>query len=170
MSDEMSTERLLVVMRHAKSSWKTNDPDVSRPLSARGTRDAVVAGHMLSPLGIQQVWCSHATRAQQTLSCMKMGGLKPGHVETSERLYGASFYDALGVVRGTPSDVRVALIVGHEPWASDLVSHLSIESQLLHDVRQKFPTSAVAIMRFGGDWAELGSGQAELTHFEVPRG
>ncbi len=166
----MSVERLLVVMRHAKSSWKTNDPDVSRPLSARGTRDAVVAGHMLSPLGIQQVWCSHATRAQQTLSCMEMGGLKPGHIDTCDRLYGASVHDVLGVVRDTPSEVRVALVVGHEPWASDLVSYLAIESPLLGDVRSKFPTSAVAIMRFGGEWAELGSGSAELTHFEVPRG
>ena len=38
----------LVVMRHAKSSWKTNDADLNRPLSGRGTRDAVVAGQRLA--------------------------------------------------------------------------------------------------------------------------
>lgn len=170
MSDPMSNEHLLVVMRHAKSSWKTNDPDVSRPLSARGTRDAVVAGHLLSPLGIEHVWCSHATRAQQTLTCLKMGGLKPGRVETAARLYGASVHDALGVVRSTPDAVRVALVVGHEPWASDLVCHLARGSSLLDDVRGKFPTSAVAILRFAKPWAELGKNDAELAAFEVPRG
>lgn len=166
----MAVFRRLVVMRHAKSSWKTNDPDVSRPLSARGTRDAVVAGHMLSGLGISHAWCSHATRALQTLQCLQMGGVHPKHVETASQLYGASVEDSLGVVRNTPADVRVALIVGHEPWASDLVSRLAIDSPLVDEVLDKFPTSAVAILRFKGDWATLSSRSAELTNFEVPRG
>lgn len=166
----MAANRRLVVMRHAKSSWKTNDPDVSRPLSARGTRDAVVAGHMLSPLGIDHAWCSHATRAQQTLQCLKMGGINPKRVETSQQLYGASIYDALGVLRSTPNEARVVLMVGHEPWASDLVVHIAKASPLLDEVLDKFPTSAVAVLSFKGDWVNLGAHSAELTNFEVPRG
>lgn len=62
----MTRPRTIVVVRHGKSSWKTNDPDIDRPLSPRGTRDAVVAGQQLAPLGVDVVLVSPATRAQQT--------------------------------------------------------------------------------------------------------
>ena len=46
------TKRTLVLMRHAKSSWETDDPDLERPLSARGERDAEAAGRLLAERGL----------------------------------------------------------------------------------------------------------------------
>ena len=40
----------LIVLRHAKSSWATHDPDHRRPLAARGRRDAAVAGGIYAAL------------------------------------------------------------------------------------------------------------------------
>ena len=82
----MTRPRTIVVVRHGKSSWKTNDPDIDRPLSPRGTRDAVVAGQQLAPLGVDVVLVSPATRAQQTWQCLEMGGLACDDVRTTDAL------------------------------------------------------------------------------------
>jgi phosphohistidine phosphatase SixA len=36
-------------------------------------------------------------------------------------------------------------------------------------MRAKFPTAAVAVLRFAGTWHELARGQARLTAFVTPR-
>ena len=48
----------LIVMRHAKSSWKTAEPDHRRPLSPRGVRDATVAGGILAGYRLDRVLSS----------------------------------------------------------------------------------------------------------------
>ncbi len=70
----MTTPRTIVVVRHGKSSWKTNDPDIGRPLSSRGTRDAVVAGQQLARLTFDVALVSPATRAQQSLVRSQLRG------------------------------------------------------------------------------------------------
>jgi hypothetical protein len=45
-------QRRLMLMRHAKSSWKSQVPtDHERPLNERGRRDAARVGKRLSKLG-----------------------------------------------------------------------------------------------------------------------
>ena len=45
-------QRRLMVMRHAKSSWKSQVPtDHERPLNERGRRDAARVGKRLAELG-----------------------------------------------------------------------------------------------------------------------
>ena len=57
-----------MLLRHAKSSWKDDLPDVERPLSPRGRRDAAVAGRWLAEhVGRPDlVLCSVAVRTRQT--------------------------------------------------------------------------------------------------------
>ena len=75
-------------MRHAKSSWRTNDPDVRRPLSARGTRDGVVAGQYLDL--VQQSRGAHQLEDALTVARYKTAGYtieRPLH-------FGAALADA----------------------------------------------------------------------------
>ncbi|MBK8462134.1 MAG: histidine phosphatase family protein [Nigerium sp.] len=44
--------RVVILARHAKSSWATNDPDLARPLSGRGKRDGLAAGRRLADFHI----------------------------------------------------------------------------------------------------------------------
>lgn len=162
--------KILLVMRHAKSSWKTNDSDFKRPLSARGTRDAVVAGQTLADFEIDVVLCSTAARAQQTWQCAMMGGASARSVRMRDSLYQAWTAQVLDEVREAPAAARTVLVIGHEPAASDLVTSLAVSSSLTARVEEKFPTSAIAVLRHDRDWDELDYGTAQLLAFEVPRG
>ncbi len=160
----------LLVMRHAKSSWKTNEPDARRPLSGRGTRDAVVAGATLAAYAPDVVWCSAATRAQQTWQSATFGGASCPDVRVTAALYGASAHGMLEVLRSTPAGTPTVLLIAHEPGVGDLVAALAAPSPLLTQVERRFPTGAIAALTFTGEWGDLTPGAAVLAAFRVPRG
>lgn len=166
----MPGPKILVVMRHAKSSWKTNEPDPKRPLSARGIRDAVVAGQTLSTFGIDVVLCSSAARAVQTWQCAQMGGAHCDDVRTLDSLYGASTRTVLDELRNVPANATTVLMIGHEPTVSELVTALSVRSKITAEVEEKFPTSGIAVLTDDQAWSELDVGLAHLVGFKVPRG
>ena len=166
----MTTPRTIVVVRHGKSSWKTNDPDIGRPLSSRGTRDAVVAGQQLARLTFDVALVSPATRAQQTWSALQMGGVSCADVRTTDALYHAWTPEVTGVLRELSDAARTVLVVGHEPTLSDLILTLSGPSADRAAIEEKFPTSGVAVLVHDGDWSGLAPGAARLAAFEVPRG
>ncbi len=166
----MSRPRTIVVVRHGKSSWKTNDPDLLRPLSPRGTRDAVVAGQQLARLGVDVVLVSPAMRAQQTWQCLEMGGLDCDDVRTTDALYHAWTPEVIEVLQALPAAARTVVVVGHEPTLSDLILTLATTSPFSAAISDKFPTSAVAVLTHTGDWDELRPGACTLEAFEVPRG
>jgi len=74
------------------------------------------------------------------------------------------------IVRVEPS-VRTLLVVGHVPGmpstALDLAGNPDTgEADLM---REKFPTSALAVLTVPCDWDELTSSAASLAAFHVPR-
>lgn len=166
----MGRRRTLVLARHAKSSWKTNDPDVARPLSARGTRDGVVAGTELASLDIDVALISPATRAQQTWQCQQMGGATASEVRTLDALYHARTEDVLAALHELPEGADTVLVIGHEPLISDLALTLSRPNTLTRAIETKFPTSAMAVLTHDGAWPDLDDGGCDLIAFEIPRG
>lgn len=167
MSD---ASRTLVVMRHAKSSWKTNEPDVRRPLSGRGTRDAVVAGQALARITFDLVVCSAAVRTQQTWQCLQMGGATAADVRVVDEFYGASSDEVLDLLRALPDSVGNVLIINHEPTVSEVVLRLARPSVLTAAVDARFPTSGLAVLRMPARWADVADHAASLLTFRVPRG
>lgn len=157
-------------MRHAKSSWKTNDPDFLRPLSSRGTRGAVVAGQLLSGYPLDVVLCSAATRAQQTWQAARLGGAKAADVRVLESIYQAWTSRLMDELRALPEDAATVLLIGHEPTLSDLVGSLAAPSALTAAVADRFPTGALAVLTSERRWADLAPGTATLRALEVPRG
>ena len=166
----MTRPRTIVVVRHGKSSWKTNDPDIKRPLSARGTRDAVVAGQQLARLGVDVALVSPATRAEQTWQCLQMGGVTCDDVRTTDPLYHAWTPEVIEVIQALPAAAHTVLVVGHEPTLSDIVLTLSTTSVHTAAINEKFPTSAIAVLTHDGGWDDLQPGTCRLEAFEVPRG
>lgn len=167
--------RRLVVLRHAKSAWPEGVPDHDRPLGPRGLRDAPAAGRALAEADClpDLTVCSTARRARRTweLAAAEWGTPPPARFDT--RVYGADVPELLGVVRETPPEVETLLLVGHNPGLEELVLALAGEGvdDTLERVREKFPTSAVAVLAWHGpSWRTLAPGTALLTAVMVPRG
>ena len=165
--------RRLVLLRHAKSSWDHELPDVERPLSGRGRRDAGEAGHWLAAhVGRPDlVLCSTAVRTRQTWARVAEAEpdvLGPVPVRFEAQIYEAWSDTLLALVRQLPDDVTTAVLVGHGPGLPDLAERLN---RLSGDGPVgDFPTSAIALFTVSGSWDELGPGTAGLTAYEVPRG
>jgi phosphohistidine phosphatase len=157
-------KRTLILLRHAKSDWSEDVPDHDRPLSKRGRRDAPEVGRWLSGHGYlpDTVVCSTAQRTRQTwdLVAARLGGVNP--VVTFEpRAYGATELTLLYLVRELQPATRAVLLIGHNPGIGELASALA-EAPL------RFPTAAVAVLEFDGDWSDLEPGQAYLADFAIP--
>lgn len=171
---DIARDRTLVVIRHAKSSWSTGQPDRLRPLNMRGKSDAPHIGRWLRDSEIipQYAHVSAAERTQQTWA--KAGALLP-EVPTAvrEELYGADAATLLAAVRRTPGDVTVAALVCHMPGCQDLTEELiegEGDRQALARMSLKYPTSGMAVISLAVPWAEVGPGSGRLVDFVVPRG
>ncbi|MFD9541912.1 SixA phosphatase family protein [Streptomyces sp. NPDC060022] len=124
------SSRRLVVLRHAKSAWPDDVGDHKRPLAPRGRRDAPAAGCWLREAGCvpNLVVCSTTRRTRQTWALVS-DELEAGTPVTHDaRLYQASAWELLGVVRDIPAQVRTLILVGHNPGVQDLVLMLTGEA------------------------------------------
>ena len=61
------------------------------------------------------------------------------------------------------------MLIGHNPGIEGLASMLAAESPLRTAMLAKFPTGALATLRFAGGWAGLNRGAGALTAFVRPR-
>ncbi|WP_197381910.1 SixA phosphatase family protein [Mycolicibacterium mengxianglii] len=174
MSDD---RRTLILLRHAKSAYPDGVGDHDRPLAPRGEREAGLAGDWLrsgvvAP-PVQAVLCSTATRTRQTLA--RTGIDAP--VRFVDRLYGATPGGVISEINGVAEqfdiDVRTLLVVGHEPAMSSVALGLSgapgTDAAAAEQISLKFPTSAIAVLRIEGAWADVQLGTAALQLFHVPR-
>ena len=165
----------LILLRHAKSAWPVGVRDSQRPLSARGVRSAIRFGEALASRGTkpQTVVISPAERTRATWELVaEHGRIDPGLAVVDPRVYAATWWDVLDVVRELPSDCERALIVGHNPAMEDLAGQLAgpdSEKWAVKDLRTKFPTCAAAYLSSERDWDRWGGQCADLTQLWKPR-
>lgn len=168
MSDH---DRTLVLLRHAKSAYPSGVPDHERPLASRGKREARLAGDWLRAHlpTIDAVLCSTAARTRETLR--RSGIDAPVHYD--DRLYDASPGMVIEQINGVGDDIAVLLAIGHEPTMTQLALGLAdsftANSDVAERIANKFPTSAMAVLRLNGSWADLELRSAQLADFHVPR-
>jgi phosphohistidine phosphatase len=168
MSDH---DRTLVLMRHAKSAYPEGVADHERPLAPRGQREAGLAGDWLRGRlpTIDLVLCSTATRTRETLACTGIDA----PVRYVDRLYDSTPGIVIDEINGVDDEVTSLLVVGHEPTTSGLALALADQETANSDAAErisaKFPTSAAAMLRVNGSWADLELGSAQLVDFHVPR-
>ena len=166
------TTRRLILLRHAKSDWP-DVPDRDRPLAKRGRRDAPRIGRWLHERGYQPdaVVCSAARRTRQTweLVAPELGG-SPS-VTFEPRAYAASAQTLLYLARELPGKSRAALLIAHNPGIAELAAELAEPAAgngQLDPAGLKFPTAAVAVLEFDGNWPGLSPGRARLVDYIVP--
>jgi phosphohistidine phosphatase len=144
--------RELMVLRHAKSSWKNpGADDHDRPLNRRGERDAPRLGRWLrdEDLVPDAIVSSTAVRARTTAHAVAAACGYAGAVHVAPQLYlaGPDKYVAAARSLGGPA-IRL-LIVGHNPGVEELVLGLT-------GCEERMPTAALARIRLEiRGWDEL---------------
>jgi phosphohistidine phosphatase len=168
------SRRTLLVLRHGKSDWPDGVPDHERPLAARGRREAPLVGRWLREQSRlpDLVLCSPAARARQTWDQVAAELLTAPAARYDDRVYEASAGGLLSVINETPDEVRILLVVGHNPAIENLAGLLAGEGGNAAAERRmaaKFPTAALAVLEFDGSWSGLEPAGARLADFFVGR-
>ena len=168
-----TTTRTLVVMRHAKAE-QDGDTDAARRLSDRGVLDAAEAGRWLAAAGVSPdaALVSAATRTELTWEALSDAAGFDAELVLDEGLYAAGPETALDLVRQTESTVTTLVVVGHNPtvaYVAQLLDDGDGDEQSSNEMATGFPTAAMAVFSFSGDWSDLDEASATVTAFHVAR-
>lgn len=145
-------ERMLIVIRHAKSDWSVPVEDRDRPLAPRGRLQAPAAGRWIAThvARLDLAVVSTATRARQTWDLLAAELPAPPPTRFESAAYTFSGHDLLELVGRLPEDAGTVALVAHNPAAEDLVEALTGE-------QVRLPTAALAVVAMPA-W-DLGTGR-----------
>jgi phosphohistidine phosphatase len=139
--------KTLILMRHAKSSWKeTGLSDHQRPLNKRGKRDAPRMASVLEESDYipDHIICSTAVRAQRTAELFIQNCSYEGEVVTLDSLYHGDIDDFIEAMQSLHNNFSTVMIIGHNPGLEYLLEYLTDEGYRL-------PTAAIAIIELAID-------------------
>ncbi|MCB9595871.1 MAG: histidine phosphatase family protein [Sandaracinaceae bacterium] len=146
----MTATRRVVLMRHAKSSWKTGASDHERPLNGRGRRDAPRIGAELAERGWvpDHVSSSDSERTRETFARMRDALGFEGDPDFRHDLYHAGIEAVRGVVGALPDSTRVVLVLGHNPGWEEALAWLTGRDE-------EMKTGSCALLRVDADtWSD----------------
>lgn len=163
--------KTLVLIRHAKAE-QSGPSDFERQLTDSGIADATEAGRWLAQRGIEpdEALVSAAVRASQTWEAVNEGAGWDLEPRLEETLYEVGPASALDLIRETPESVAGLIVVGHNPTMGSLATLLDDgegDDEAGNAVASGFPTAAVAVLSYDGDWADLDEGSATVVAFHV---
>ncbi len=158
----------LILVRHAKSSWKAPTlDDRERPLNQRGERDAPEMGARLARRKDRPdlIVSSPALRTLETARIIaKKLGYARGSIVVEERLYGAGVAELLDVIRHADESVATLMLFGHNPGLTELANHLGPRPI------PNLPTCGVLHLRFETDtWSIVGYARGDEVLFDFPK-
>ena len=161
--------KTVILVRHAKSSWK--DPgleDFDRPLNKRGKRDAPFMGKKLRERRVHPdlILSSPAKRARQTAMMVAEAiGYPKKKILYDEAIYHSTARVLLEILRKQDDANETIMLFGHNPGFNDLAD------MLFKDVpAEKIPTTGVYCIRFGVDhWRDVKEGKGDSGFFDYPK-
>ncbi len=144
--------KTLLLMRHAKSSWKEDSmPDHDRPLNKRGRHSAPQMGKLLQEQSLipDLVISSTAVRALSTAEAVLESCHAGAEIQTHPEIYDGDVEDILEILRTLPDEAQIVLLVGHNPGMEVLAEMLCAETV-------QMPTAAIARIELQLErWQEL---------------
>ncbi len=130
----------LILMRHAKSSWKyTELSDHERPLNKRGRKASVkIAKELINLDWIpEKLYSSDSTRTKETWARMNK------YIKGIEIEYSRKFYHSKPkrIMKNIPDNLEyeTIMILSHNPGCADFLAHLCSEWH-------RMPTAATALL------------------------
>ncbi|WP_179131155.1 CHAD domain-containing protein [Candidatus Entotheonella palauensis] len=161
--------KTLYIVRHAKAvSRERPVPDIERPLSERGRRDAQAMAdytHAHGPIP-EVLISSPALRAFETAQAFAQVYQYPvARIRTYTSLYnGTEPHTLLHLVQRLDDAVCTAMVIGHHPLCSDRVPDLA------PTFRHAMPAGSVVCLQFQvSSWTEVASGRGVAVWFHDPK-
>ena len=146
------SNKLLLVLRHAKSSWDFADlSDHDRPLNNRGKRDAPMMGRKILKEGLvpNLIISSSAVRAHSTAKKVAKACRYEDEILIDPTLYGSGHSDYLNVLINQGDNYDIVMLVGHNPNSEQLL-------EILTGKMVTMPTCTVACVRLPiKSWTEV---------------
>jgi len=162
----------LIILRHGKSDWNTNETDYNRPVTDRGKRGAQRIGVWLAQNGLKpdMVISSPAERARLTAQkMMKAMGETDHYIIYDERIYEAALNDLLDVLSGISRETKRVILVGHNPGLEQLLIYLCDEKITIPDDGKLLPTATLAHLSLSCQWNKIRKNSAELVKIQRPK-
>lgn len=143
----------LLLMRHAKSSWKDSEiPDHERPLKKKGQKDTEEMGKLLKSKDLKPdlILCSTAKRAKETAEIMAKTCKCEKDIVYLDSLYMAEPSDILNAIRDQGKDHKTVLVIGHNPGMEAFL-------QIINGGVESLPTASIAYVGAQlENWKDLG--------------
>ena len=164
--------RTLILLRHGKSDWSTDDDDFDRPLKKRGRNASSQVGNWLNTHERLPdfVISSPAKRAMQTakIVCDTMG-VRKKEIFSQKHIYLATPEELLYVLEDCPKQAKRVMLVGHNPGLEELLYYLVNGAMTIPEDGKIMPTATLAILEMPDDWTKLERGSADLEFLIRPR-
>lgn len=159
--------KLLLLIRHAKSSWEVAATDFERPLNERGKKDApAMAERILKrAIKIETFISSPATRARTTaeLFAMKYGFARE-MIRYVPELYHAGPAVLYKVIEQTADRFNSAAIFTHNSGITEMVNMLTPVQV------DNMPTCGVFAVTVHADhWLDVAQAKKEFLFFDYPK-
>lgn len=163
-----SKQKILYLVRHAKSSWDDASlADRDRPLNKRGRRSAPDMGRRMAEQGHipDLIISSPAKRAYSTAKKFaKELDYDKADIIRHDDLYFSGVFSMCEVLEAVDDQYEKVMMVGHNPVMTSLLNSLCDVSVF------NMPTSAVAIIRFDMDsWTNLEEESGVLLGYGFPK-
>jgi phosphohistidine phosphatase len=165
--------RRLILLRHAKSDWPNGVSDRERPLAARGRNDAPRIGRYLAEemLLPDLVLVSPALRTRETWALMSAQLPEVVPMALEPRIYEAPPEQLLAAIKEQSDDVRVLMLIGHNPGSQELALMLTGfgDRYAASRLAAKYPTAGLAVLDLPeGGWGDLAPRSCRLDRFITP--
>lgn len=155
-------------MRHAKSDWANNSPDIERPLNKRGKKAAPFMGKELISRNKKPdlIFSSPAKRAVCTAEKVIESMDYQKELTLVKDFYFGHMENIISTINAIDNDHSIVMIVGHNPIWEDLILSLSKKKGYI-----AMPTAAIASLIFEtDDWQNIKENSAELEWIITPKG
>lgn len=159
--------KTLLLMRHAKSSWKDeNLTDHERPLKKRGRKDAKAIAKEIKKNNIipDLILSSSAARAMETVAILMDAMDFENRVIYLDELYMCEPHDFIEVLKTLNNEDNTVMIVGHNPG-------LEAYLQIIDGKIEALPTAGLGHLVLAiDDWAKISlDSMGELVGFWTPK-
>ncbi|HXM36542.1 MAG TPA: histidine phosphatase family protein [Pyrinomonadaceae bacterium] len=158
--------KTLLLLRHAKSSWKDSSlADHERTLNGRGRRAAELVRSFLERKNLrpQLVLSSSAVRTRQTVEIIFDGAAPAPDIRYDDALYLASAGKLLELISTLEEDRDRVLLVGHNPGMEELFFRLT-------GLDERFPTATLANIGLNIEkWREAKTTRGRLEWLVTPK-
>ena len=151
----------LTIIRHAKSDWSFDVPDMDRPISKRGKNDVKIMAELIDTIKCfpQIIYSSPSKRTVETYKLFSKYSnvFKNIEFQEADQLYDFSGYNVLEFIRNIDDVYSSVMLFSHNNSCSFLTAELGGDYKHV-------PTCGIIIFDFDVSlWSQISNGK--LNHY-----